>query len=85
MTDRPKTIRTPDAQGWISIALVAAGGLLGSWISYERGAATTTADLVALVARVEAIEKIGVSSRIATITERVEHKSDKDHTHSRRR
>ncbi len=60
MTDaRPFTtkLKSRDLPGWVAVFVVAAGGLLGSWMSYDRGAAVADTQIENLTARVKLLEE----------------------------
>ena len=51
MTVKPRSVglkSRPDLAGWAAVVILAAGGLLGSWLSYERGAATKEVEITNL-------------------------------------
>ena len=87
MTNRPKTVgaRTRESlQGWVSIAIVAFGGVVGSWISYDRGATRTEEKLKAISARVSRLEEFDCHTRLTKVEEAMKHKASDTHTHTRK-
>lgn len=75
MAERPKTEPMPrrELQGWISLAIVAGAGIVGSLMSYDRGQAVADAHLRQIDRQLAALERrLDACERLAERTARIE-------------
>ena len=83
MTERPKTNRRilggATAPAWIGAAIIAAGGVFGSWLSFHSGAELAADRLTKLEKRVDVLED---RERTAAIL--IGQLTEAKHTHGRR-